>query len=328
MKKTLVSGMQPSGRLHVGNYLGALKNFVALQNSGDYHCYFIIVDLHAITENFDPKEKTHHIIDLAASYLAAGLNPEKSVIFQQSQVPAHSELAWILSTITPIGEMERMTQFKDKSSRQKENVNVGLFTYPTLMAADILLYNPMVVPVGDDQSQHLELTRTLARKFNTKFGETFFEPKALLTKTPRVMSLKDPLKKMSKSQPESCLFMDDEPETIAQKIARAVTDSETEIVYDPENRPGLANLIELYAAFTHMEPKLVAQEFAGESYAKLKTVLTTVISDHFADFREIKKRLLAKPKDIVAIIDHGSEKAGKVAEKMMADVKKKIGLTL
>lgn len=328
MKPILVSGIQPTGRLHIGNYLGALRNFVALQNSGEYDCYFIVVDLHSITENFDPKEKHLQILETATEYLAAGIDPKKSTLFLQSQIPAHSELAWILNTITPMGELERMTQFKDKATRQEANVNVGLFTYPVLMAADILLYSPHVVPVGDDQSQHLELTRTLARKFNTKFGETFIEPKALLTQTPRVMSLKDPHKKMSKSQPESCLFMDDSPEDIAQKIARAVTDSETTIAYHPEKRPGLANLLELYAAFTHMDPHLVAKEFTGESYAKFKGALATVISDHFADFRARKKELMAKPKELIKILKSGSEEAAKVAEKKMEEVKEKVGLAI
>ncbi len=318
--------MQPTGRLHIGNYLGALRNFVDLQNSGDYRCYFFLADLHALTEGPDPKTLEANIVNLAADYLAAGLDPGKVIIFQQSQIPAHSELAWILNTITPMGELERMTQYKDKAARAAANVNAGLFGYPVLMAADIILYDAAVVPVGDDQLQHLELTRTLARKFNARFGRTFVEPKGLLTKTPRVMSLKDPLRKMSKSEPESCLFLDDEPEEIRRKIARAVTDSGTSVEYDPERRPGLANLLELYGAITHMDPATVAKEFAGEPYSALKTRLAEAIAEHLSDFRKRKKALLAKPGAIMKIVDAGSKKAAAIAEKKIALVKKKAGL--
>jgi tryptophanyl-tRNA synthetase len=328
MKNILVSGIQPSGRLHIGSYLGALRHFVDLQNSGDYECYFPIVDLHSLTEPFESKEKRGQILDIAADYLAAGLDPRKSVIFLQSQVPAHSELAWILNTLAPMGELERMTQFKDKASHQSANVNVGLFEYPVLMAADILLYDAKTVPVGDDQLQHLELTRTLARKFNARFGRTFIEPKGLLTKTPRVMSLKDPSKKMSKSQPEGCLFLDDSPEEIKKKIARAMTDSGAEIKYDPERRAGLANLLEIYAALTHLEPTLVAEEFAGKNYSTFKQKLAALISGHFATFRSEKKKLAAKPPVLISILKSGSQKARMIADKKRAEVKKKIGLSL
>ncbi len=325
MKPVLVSGIQPSGKLHIGNYLGALKNFTGLQNSEDYQCYFFIADLHSITEAFDPKEKRKQIIELCADYLAAGLDPKKSVLFIQSKVAAHSELSWILNTITPMGELERMTQFKDKSLRQEENINAGLFDYPVLMAADIILYDARTVPVGDDQLQHLELTRTLARKFNAKFGQTFIEPKGLLTKTPRVMSLKDPTKKMSKSQPEGCLFLDDEPEAIKAKVSRAVTDSGTAIAYDPEHRPGLANLLEIYAALTHLEPRAIAAEFDGESYAELKRKLAALVAGHFAEFRMKKKKLLASPATVMKVFDAGSKKATKIADAKIAEVKKKVG---
>ena len=266
MKPILVSGMQPTGRLHVGNYLGALKNFVALQNSGTYQCYFFLADLHALTEGPAPKALGENILNLAADYLAAGLDPKKSVIYQQSLIPAHSELAWVLDTITPMGELERMTQYKDKSARQKENVNAGLFSYPVLMAADILIYNAQFIPVGEDQLQHLELARTVARKFNSRFGETFLEPKGLLTQTPRVMSLKDPAKKMSKSDPDGCLFIDDSPEDIKRKLGRAVTDSDASILYDPEKKPGLSNLLEIYGAFIGKDPHAVAIMFEGKQF--------------------------------------------------------------
>jgi tryptophanyl-tRNA synthetase len=328
MKPVLVSGIQPSGRLHIGNYLGMLRNSVDLQNSGDYQCYFFLADLHSMTEDYHPKEKQSQILETIAEYISGGLKPEKAVIFQQSQIPAHSELAWILNTITPLGELERMTQFKDKSNRQLTNVNMGLFDYPVLMAADILLYDAAAVPVGDDQRQHLELARTLARKFNARFGKTFVEPKALLTKTSRVMSLKDPAKKMSKSEPEGCLFLDDIPEKIAQKIARAVTDSGAEVSYNPEKKPGLANLLEIYAALTHMEVKTIVKEFAGENYSALKKKLTEVVIDHFAEFREKKKTLLAEPEVLTKILKDGSEQAAKIAEKKIAAVKQRVGLKI
>ncbi|OGZ02674.1 MAG: tryptophan--tRNA ligase, partial [Candidatus Liptonbacteria bacterium RIFCSPLOWO2_12_FULL_60_15] len=210
-KPVLISGIQPTGSLHIGNYLGALKNFVELQGSGAYECYFFIADYHSLTEPFTKEEKERRVLGLAATFLAAGLDPKRSTLFIQSHVPASTELAWILSALTPFGELRRMTQFKEKGG-EKDSANVGLFTYPVLMAADILLYDAKTVPVGEDQLQHLELARTLARKFNAKFGKVFIEPKALMTDVPRLMSLKDPQKKMSKSDPAGCLFLDDAPE--------------------------------------------------------------------------------------------------------------------
>ncbi len=325
MKPILVSGMQPTGRLHIGNYLGALKNFAELQNSGKYQCYFFLADLHALTEGPSPKMLGGNILDLAADYLAAGLDPKKSVIYQQSQIPAHAALAWILNTITPMGELERMTQYKDKAARQVTNVNAGLFDYPVLMAADILVYNAQFIPVGDDQLQHLELTRTLARRFNSRFGATFAEPKGLLTQTPRVMSLKDPHKKMSKSDPEGCLFIDDSPEDIKRKLARAVTDSDGEILYDPERKPGLSNLLDIYSAFVGKDPHGVAIDFEGKQYSDLKAELAELIAGHFAKFRAKKAALVAKPASIKKILVAGSKKAGAVADKKMAEVKKKVG---
>ena len=328
MKPILVSGIQPTGKLHIGNYLGALKNFVELQNSGKYECYFFIADLHALTENPDPKELSLNIINLAADFLAAGLDPKKSILYKHSEIPAHGELAWILNTIAPMGELERMTQFKDKAERQSANINVGLFDYPALMAADILLYDAKFVPVGNDQDQHLELTRTLARKFNSKFGETFIEPKGLHTDTPRVMSLKHPEKKMSKSDPESCLFIDDSPEEIKKKIARATTDSENEFKYDPEKKPGLSNLIDIAAALRNEKPEDVVKKFAGKNYSEFKSVLAGLVAGHFADFREKKKVLLAKPKKLIEILSAGSEQAAEVANKKIVEVKEKIGIAL
>ncbi|MGC9598959.1 MAG: tryptophan--tRNA ligase [Minisyncoccia bacterium] len=328
MKPVLVSGIQPSGRLHIGNYLGALRNFVDLQDSAQYEYYFFIADLHSITEPFEPKEKKKQILETLAEYLAAGIDPKKSCIFQQSQVPTHAELGWILNTVAPMGDLERMTQYKDKSARQKENVNVGLFDYPVLMAADILMYDAAVVPVGDDQLQHLELTRTLARRFNARFGKTFTEPKALLTKSARVMSLTNPEKKMSKSEPAGCLFLDDAPAEIAKKIAHAVTDSGSAVTYEPHKKPGLANLLDIYTALSHMEPQMVAKEFAGENYATFKKRLVELAANHLAKFRARKKELLSEPATLVKILEEGSARAARVAEKKIKEVKRKIGIAL
>lgn len=327
-KPNLVSGIQPTGKLHLGNYLGMAQNAVALQKSGKYKCFYFLADLHSLTEEFSPKTKTAQIAEVLAEYLALGLDPERSVIFQQSQVAAHSELAWLFSTIAPMGELERMTQFKDKSIRQQENINVGLFTYPVLMAADIALYDAAFVPVGDDQLQHLELTRTLIRKFNSRFGNTFVEPKHLLGAVPRVMSLKDPAKKMSKSDPSGCIFLDDAPETIMEKVKRAVTDSGTSIFYDPENKPAISNLLGIWSALTGEDVKDAQERFGGQSYAEFKTELGKTIAKHFADFRTKKAALLKKPAALKKILKDGSTKAEKIAEKKMSVVRKKIGLVV
>lgn len=328
VKPFILSGVQPTGKLHIGNYLGALKNFVELQNSDKYQCIFSVVDLHSLTEDYDPRQKQEQILGVAADFLAAGLDPKKSIIFQQSRVPAHTELTWIFSTLTPMGELERMTQFKDKSARQTENINAGLFMYPVLQATDILLYSPKFVPVGDDQSQHLELTRTIARKFNNRFGKTFMEPKILLTHTPRVMSLKNPTKKMSKSEPVGCIFMDDSPEVIHDKLRSAVTDSGSAIFYDVENKPAISNLLEIYAALSGVEIAKVQAEFVSTSYSAFKVALADLIADHFAEFRKKKKLLMAKPAVLKKILNEGATAAGKIADKKMTEVKKKIGIAV
>lgn len=325
MKPILVSGIQPTGKLHLGNYLGALRQFVELQNSGEYECFFFIADYHSLTESFDPKEKRGQILDLAASYLAAGLDPKLSTIFLQSDVPASTELAWIFNTIAPLGELERMTQFKDKSERQ-ESINVGLLTYPLLMAADILLYDAHVVPVGDDQRQHLELTRTIARKFNSKFGETFREPKELLTQTPRLMSLDDPTKKMSKSLPNGCVFIDDDPETISAKFKRAVTDSGNDITYHPEEKAGIANLIRIMADLTGKTYTEIATECKGKQYSEFKQAVADVVINYFAQFRKQKTALVKKTATLEKALAAGAKKAHKISLTKIATVKKQIGI--
>ncbi|MBI3589501.1 MAG: tryptophan--tRNA ligase [Candidatus Liptonbacteria bacterium] len=337
----LLSGIQPSGKLHLGNYLGALKNFVDLQNSGKYECFFFVADLHSLTEKFDPKKKREQILELVADYLAAGLEPstslrpgpKKSVIYAHSQIPAHSELAFILNTITPMGELERMTQYKDKTSspttynlQPTTSTNVGLFTYPTLMAADIILYDAKFVPTGDDQDQHLELTRTLVRKFNSKFGKTFIEPQGLHTDTPRVMSLGDPIKKMSKSKPETCLFLDDSPAVIESKIKRAVTDSDSAIKFDPSKKPAISNLLKIYSSLDHRSIDQLERAFANKSYSEFKSSLADLVVSHFTSYRQKKKALLAKPQTLVATLNKGATKASKIADKKISEVKKKIGL--
>ncbi len=326
MKSNLLSGIQPSGRLHLGNYLGALKNFVELQNSGQYNCHFFVADLHSLTEDFEPAQKKQQILDLIASFLAAGLDPKKSLIFVQSQVPAHSQLAVILNNFTPFGELSRMTQFKDKAEAQKENINVGLFTYPVLMAADVILYDAQFVPVGEDQFQHLELTRTLVRKFNSKFGAIFIEPQPLQTKVTRLMSLTDPEKKMSKSDSAGCLFLDDESETIAGKIEAAVTDSGKEIKFDPELKPGISNLLTIYSGLTGREIPEIEKEFEGKSYVRFKKALAKLITKHFAPFRRKKARLLAKPEKLEKIALRGSKLANKIANEKIKVVKERFGL--
>lgn len=323
MKPTVLSGIQPTGTLHIGNYLGALKNFVDLQNSGEYRTFFFIADLHSLTEKFDPATKPSQVLDIAASFLAAGLDPKLSTLFIQSQVPAHSELAWILSTITPMGELSRMTQYKDKAERV--DTTAGLFTYPTLMAADIILYDATEVPTGDDQDQHLELTRTLARKFNARFGKTFIEPKNLHTTLPRVMSLENPSKKMSKSEPGGCLFIDDAPEAITKKIMSAVTDSGTEVKHAAD-KPGISNLLEIASACSEKTIPELEAVFKGKNYGDFKKYVSVIVSEYLTPMRERKTKLLKSPEKVLKIFADGSTKANKIAEKKMAEVKQRVGL--
>lgn len=326
-KPILISGIQPSGRLHIGNYLGALKHFVELQESGKYLCLFFIADYHALTEPNTQQENKERALNLMADYLAAGLDQKKSLLFVQSDSAHHTDVAILLSTITPFGELSRMTQFKDKAQQQKE-VNVGLFIYPELMSADILLYDAQFVPVGEDQLQHLELTRTLARKFNAKYGETLIEPKSLLTETPRVMSLDDPTKKMSKSLPAGCLFMDDEPEVIRKKIKRAVTDSGDEIFYNLDTKPAISNLLSIFSAVAGRSIEELVREYNGNGYANLKEGLADAIVNHLAPFQKKKAALMKKPASVTKTFAAGSAKASKIAAKKFGEIKKKVGLAL
>ena len=267
VKKTLLSGIQPSGNLHLGNYLGAVKNWAALPD--EFNCFYFMADLHTLTVRQNPAELRRRSTTQLAQYIACGLDPEKNVLFLQSHVHEHAELGWILNCYTMFGELSRMTQFKDKCAKNADNINGGLFTYPSLMAADILLYQADYVPVGEDQKQHCELTRDIANRFNNLYGETFKVPEPYIPKVgARIMSLGDPTSKMSKSDPTGCVFLMDSPEEISRKFKRAITDSDTErcVRYDPENKPGVANLMNIYASVTGKSFDEIESEFAGKGY--------------------------------------------------------------
>lgn len=320
----IFSGIQPTNNLHLGNYLGAIKNWVELQNQ--YDAFYCIVDLHAITVKQDPKQLRQNILNAAKTYLALGLDPNKCTIFVQSHVPQHTELAWVLNTIAKMSELERMTQFKDKAKQHKENINLGLFAYPALMAADILLYNTNVVPVGEDQKQHVELTRDLAARFNSLYGKTFIEPEPLINKVgARIMGLDDPSKKMSKSatSANSYIALLDSPEVVAKKISRAVTDSGTTIEAGSE-RPALTNLLTIYSLLTHKSIKDIEKEYNGKGYADFKKGLSAVVTEFISDFQNKFNAL--DDTSVKNILKDGAAKARTVAEKKIEEVKKNIGL--
>lgn len=328
MKKRILSGIQPSGNLHIGNYLGAIKQWLELQNT--YEAFFCVVDEHAITVPQDPKELRENTLNLAMIYLAAGIDPKKSTIFIQSHVPAHAELGWILNTMTPLGELERMTQFKDKKDKQSE-VLAGLFNYPTLMAADILLYQTDAVPVGDDQSQHVELTRSLAKRFNNRFGEAFKIPELLVRKeTARIMGLDDPSKKMSKSaaSANNYIALLDSPDEIRRKVKIAVTDSEKEVRYDEEKKPAIANLMRIYSAFGNIGFDEIEKQYQSKSYADFKHDLGELLVEKLTPFQN-KYRELAKDKQqVLNILRTGADRANEIANKTLRAVQEKIGFIL
>ena len=325
----ILSAIQPSGTLTIGNYLGALKNFVKLQD--EHECLFFIVDQHAITVPQDRLELRKKIKELTALYLACGLDPEKATIFVQSEVPGHTQLAWMLTCNTSMGELERMTQFKDKSQKQAakgQGIGVGLFMYPVLMAADILLYDVDFVPVGDDQKQHLELTRDLAERFNNRFGETFKIPEPLIAKTgARIMSLQEPTKKMSKSDdnPRNFILMTDEPNVIRKKIKSAVTDSDGIIAFDRENKPGLSNLLEIYSVITGESIDSIVARYEGCGYGQFKSDLAEVVVAELEPIQNRMKELLNSP-IIDEELDRGAEQANKLAFKKVKKVEHKMGL--
>lgn len=325
--KTIFSGIQPSGTLTIGNYLGALQHFVRLQDEAE--CYYCIVNYHAITVPQDPKALRENIRSLAALFLAVGLDPEKATIFTQSDVSAHTELGWIMTCISYMGELERMTQFKDKA-KGRESIPTGLFTYPPLMAADILLYNATHVPVGEDQKQHIEITRDLAQRFNARYGEVFVIPEHIIPEVgARIMSLDDPTKKMSKSNPNpaSYITMIDTPDEIRKKIKRAVTDSENEIRYDREQKPAISNLLAIYSAMTGKSIPEVEAHFQGKGYGTLKAELAEVIIEKLAPIQE-KYHHYLNSSELDNILKHGAVKASIVANETLDKVKRALGVTI
>ncbi|RGS76573.1 tryptophan--tRNA ligase [Coprococcus sp. AF21-14LB] len=324
-KKVLFSGMQATGNLTLGNYLGALKNWITL--SDEYECFYSVVDMHSITVRQDPATLRKRARALLTLYIAAGLDPKKNCIYYQSHVSGHAELAWILNCFTYMGELNRMTQFKDKSSKHADNINAGLFTYPVLMASDILLYQTDVVPVGIDQMQHLELTRNIAERFNNIYGDVFTVPEAYIGKVgAKIMSLQDPAKKMSKSDenPNGSIYLMDDPDTIMRKFKRAVTDSEGMICYRPE-QPGVKNLIDIYCACTGKTPQEVEREFAGKGYGELKPAVGEAVIAVLKPLQDEVARLSQEKSYLDGIIKENAEKANYYAMKTLRKVQKKVG---
>jgi tryptophanyl-tRNA synthetase len=324
MSKRIFSGAQPTGNLHIGNYLGALRNWVALQH--EYESFFCVVDLHAITIPQDPKLLAAKTREVARIYLAAGIDPSVSTVFVQSDVQEHAELAWILNCVVRISELERMTQFKDKARKQRENVLAGLLTYPALMAADILLYQTDLVPVGHDQRQHLELTRDIAERFNRDFGETFRVPDAYIPKVgAKIMALDDPSKKMSKSDENlnGSITLVDDADAIRRKFKRAVTDSGTEIRFD-ESRPAITNLLTIYQLLTARSSEEIEAHFAGRGYAQLKSELADVTIEFLRPFQERMKSI--GDEELHRILSESAEKARAIARETMREVKERMGI--
>jgi len=326
-KPILLSGIQPSGHLMIGNYIGALKNWVSLQN--DYDCLFSIVDMHSITVKQDPDVLRQHCYDVLAIYLACGIDPKKNIIFVQSHVPAHAELAWVLNCFTGMGELKRMTQFKDKSKRYADNVNAGLFAYPTLMAADILLYQANLVPVGHDQKQHLELTRDLALRFNKQYGELFTVPEPYIPPPMaggRIMSLQDPTKKMSKSDANASNYIAllDPPATIIKKVKRAVTDSGSDI-HHHKSKPGISNLLTLYAAISDKTMPQLEKEYVGSGYGQFKSDLGEAVAAFLAPLQQRFHELRSDTAALNEVIQHGARAAQLRAEKTLHAVYDVIG---
>ncbi len=319
------SGIQPTGAIHIGNYLGAIKQFVELQEKNE--CIFSIVDLHAITIPYQSQELQENILNTAVCYLACDIDPEKSTLFVQSAVKEHTELAWLLGTITPIGDLLRMTQYKEKSKQFKGRVGAGILNYPILMTADILLYKAELIPVGEDQKQHVELARTIARRFNKQFGETFPLPKAQLRETgAKIMALNNPKKKMSKSIPESCIYLFDEPEVIKKKIMSAITDSGKQVKYDPVKKPGIANLLIIYSLFSGKTIKELAKKFKGSGYEKFKKSLADLLINSLEPLRRKRKELLSREVYVKEILTKGQKRAQVIAQSTIQEVKKKMGL--
>lgn len=327
-KPLVFSGMQPSGDLHLGNYLGALVNWVAMQETHD--CIYCVVDMHAITVWQEPKALQKAIREVTAAYIAAGIDPKRSILFNQSQVHEHAELAWVFNCIARIGWMSRMTQFKDKAAKAgADAANVGLFTYPILMAADILLYQADKVPVGEDQRQHLELTRDLAVRFNARYGETFVVPEPYIIRAVgKIQDLADPTAKMSKSavSPAGLINLLDEPRVNIKKIKSAVTDSERSIAFDEENKPGVSNLLTILSALSGNSVDELVADFDGKGYGDLKGAVADAVTAFAAPFRERTLQLMGERSELMGILADGAERARDVASKTVADVYAKVGL--
>ena len=326
-KKVILSGIQATGDLTLGNYIGAMKNFVEMQD--EYNCYYMIANLHALTVRRDAKELKQNVLKVLASYISAGIDPEKSTLFIQSQVPEHAELGWVLDCYTYMGELSRMTQFKDKSAKHADNINAGLFTYPSLMAGDILLYQADLVPTGEDQKQHVELTRDIAERFNNLYGDTFKIPSPYIPKVgARIMGLQDPKSKMSKSStiPNDTILLIDSSEEIMKKVKKAVTDSEGIVKYDEENKPGISNLMEIYGIITKKTMDEIEREFSGEGYGTFKVAVANAIIKELEPFHKKYNELLENPQYLEKIYNEGAIRASQVARKTLKDVYEKIGL--
>ena len=323
-KKRIFSGIQPSGELTLGSYMGAIKNWVALQD--EYDCLYCIVDMHAITVRQVPADLRRRSVAQLAQYIACGLDPEKNIMFIQSHVPQHAELSWVLGCYTQFGELSRMTQFKDKARKHADNVTAGLFTYPVLMAADILLYQADLVPVGDDQRQHVELCRDIANRFNNYFPDTFTIPEAFVPKMgARVMSLGQPENKTSKSEPDGCAFLMDQPEDIMRKFKRAVTDCETAVRYDLENKPGISNLLTIYCAATGKTMAEAEAEFEGQGYGIFKPAVGEAVVELLRPIQAEASRLMADKAYLEEIYAQGAARAQALANRTIRKVYKKVG---
>lgn len=324
-KKRIFSGIQPTGKLTLGNYIGALRNFNILQD--EYDCVYSIVDLHALTVRQNPTELRQACLRTMATFLASGLDPEKNIIYFQSQVAAHAELAWVLNCFTYMGEMSRMTQFKDKSAKHADNINCGLFTYPVLMAGDILLYQANLVPVGVDQTQHLEICRDIATRFNGLYGNVFTIPEGYYPKLgARVMSLQDPKRKMSKSDPDDCFIsMLDGADVVRRKLRRAVTDSDSEIRFDAENKPGVSNLLAMLCALTGEPMDKTVESFAGKGYGDLKSTVADAIIATLEPIQADYNRYMGDKAYLETVYRQGAERAGRLAERTLSKAMKKIG---
>lgn len=324
-KKVVYSAVQPSGNLTIGNYVGSIRNWIDMQD--DYTCYFAIANMHAITVKQDPALLRRHTLELAALYIACGLDPEKCALYVQSMVPQHAELCWTLNTVTYVGEMQRMTQFKDKSAKHADNINMGLMDYPVLMAADILLYLADYVPVGADQTQHVEIARDIAIRFNNRYGETFRVPQALIVKQgAKIMSLQEPAKKMSKSDENvnASVYLSDDKDTVIRKFKRAVTDSDNRIIAS-EEKPGVTNLLTIYCAFRGCTLEEAQKEFEGKGYGDFKLAVGETVADAIAPVQAEQKRLLADKAYLNGVLKEGAERAFRTARRTLNKVYRKVG---